>query len=69
MNRDTHLRVFMVLEGAPEPVGYVHVGCRDNVPDTEDGFEMVVDAMAFDDELPVHRDPTECMYHNEQETT
>lgn len=44
------MRVYMDLNDgcAPEPVGVVHEECRDALPDSDDGHELIVDSVAED---------------------
>jgi hypothetical protein len=56
-----HLRVYFVVEGSPEPVGYIHEECRKNVPAVEDGYDVIVDG------CDVQPKGTPCMYCNQDE--
>lgn len=44
------LRVYVdLVEAAPEPIGWVHQDCRGEVPNEDDGYELLVEHYPADD--------------------
>ena len=61
--KEEWLTVALAIEvAAAEPVGLVHKRCEDNVPDEEDGMEVILDGGE-----PPSRMPRQCMYCTDDE--